>query len=106
MAGGEGSRLHPLTSNQPKPMMPLVNLPMMEHIVGLLRRLGFEEIVVTLHSVSGKEVTTSYAGRTADLVAKMKRARFKTVAGGSDLFKEIDGAWKRWDIAEVRRSVT
>jgi mannose-1-phosphate guanylyltransferase / phosphomannomutase len=48
MAGGEGSRLRPLTSNQPKPMMPLVNLPMMEHIVGLLRRHGFDEIVVTL----------------------------------------------------------
>src|SRR6059058_3945496 len=48
MAGGEGSRLRPLTSNQPKPMMPLVNLPMMEHIVGLLKRHGFEEIVVTL----------------------------------------------------------
>src|SRR5580765_2911859 len=48
MAGGEGSRLRPLTSNQPKPMMPLVNLPMMEHIVGLLRRHNFEEIVVTL----------------------------------------------------------
>src|ERR1700704_1431732 len=48
MAGGEGSRLRPLTSNQPKPMMPLVNSPMMEHIVGLLKRHGFHEIVVTL----------------------------------------------------------
>ena len=48
MAGGEGSRLRPLTSNQPKPMLPLVNRPMMEHIVGLLRRHGFDEIVVTL----------------------------------------------------------
>src|SRR5438309_1754511 len=48
MAGGEGSRLRPLTSNQPKPMMPLANLPMMEHIVSLLRRHGFDEIVVTL----------------------------------------------------------
>jgi len=48
MAGGEGSRLRPLTSNQPKPMLPLVNRPMMEHIVGLLKRHGFDEIVVTL----------------------------------------------------------
>src|SRR5438045_2166711 len=48
MAGGEGSRLRRLTSNQPKPMLPLVNRPMMEHIVGLLKRHGFEEIVVTL----------------------------------------------------------
>jgi mannose-1-phosphate guanylyltransferase/phosphomannomutase len=48
MAGGEGSRLRPLTSNQPKPMMPLANLPMMEHIIGLLKRHGFDDIVVTL----------------------------------------------------------
>ena len=48
MAGGEGSRLRPLTSNQPKPMAPLVNRPMMEHIVTLLRKHGFDDIVVTV----------------------------------------------------------
>ncbi|MGD9750819.1 MAG: sugar phosphate nucleotidyltransferase [Acidimicrobiia bacterium] len=48
MAGGEGSRLRPLTSNLPKPMMPLVNRPMMEHVVHLLARHGFDEIVVTV----------------------------------------------------------
>src|SRR5690242_12964606 len=48
MAGGEGTRLRPLTSNQPKPMMHLANRPMMEHIVQLLQRHGFDEIVVTL----------------------------------------------------------
>ncbi len=48
MAGGEGTRLRPLTSNLPKPMMPLANKPMMEHIIDLLRRHGFEDIVVTL----------------------------------------------------------
>src|SRR5436189_7484 len=48
MAGGEGSRLRPLTSNQPKPMLPLANKPMMEHIVALLKRHGFDDIVVTL----------------------------------------------------------
>ncbi len=48
MAGGEGTRLRPLTSNQPKPMMPLANRPMMEHIVSLLKLHGFDEIVVTV----------------------------------------------------------
>jgi mannose-1-phosphate guanylyltransferase/phosphomannomutase len=48
MAGGEGTRLRPLTSNLPKPMMPLANKPMMEHIIDLLRRHGFDEVVVTL----------------------------------------------------------
>lgn len=48
MAGGEGTRLRPLTSNAPKPMMPIANAPMMEHIVKLLRRHGFDDIVVTV----------------------------------------------------------
>lgn len=48
MAGGEGTRLRPLTSTTPKPMLPLANRPMMEHVVHLLRRHGFDEIVVTV----------------------------------------------------------
>ncbi|MCU1458341.1 MAG: mannose-phosphate guanyltransferase [Actinomycetia bacterium] len=48
MAGGEGTRLRPLTSNQPKPMMPMANRPMMEHIVRLLVANGFDDIVVTV----------------------------------------------------------
>ncbi len=48
MAGGEGTRLRPLTSNAPKPMLPLANRPMMEHIVALLHRHGFDDIVVTV----------------------------------------------------------
>ncbi len=48
MAGGEGTRLRPLTSNCPKPMLPLANRPMMEHIIDLLKKHGFDEIVVTV----------------------------------------------------------
>src|SRR5215211_470050 len=48
MAGGEGTRLRPLTSNQPKPMVPIVGKPCMEHILDLLRRHGFDDVVVTL----------------------------------------------------------
>jgi mannose-1-phosphate guanylyltransferase / phosphomannomutase len=48
MAGGEGTRLRPLTSNQPKPMVPIVGKPCMEHILELLKRHGFEDVIVTL----------------------------------------------------------
>ena len=48
MAGGEGTRLRPLTSNQPKPMVPIVGKPCMEHILELLKLHGIEEVVVTL----------------------------------------------------------
>ncbi len=40
MAGGEGARLRPLTSDLPKPMAPVANRPIMHHIVNLLREQG------------------------------------------------------------------
>ncbi len=48
MAGGEGSRLRPLTSLRPKPMVPVFNLPVMEHILGLVKHHGMTEVVATL----------------------------------------------------------
>jgi mannose-1-phosphate guanylyltransferase/phosphomannomutase len=49
MAGGEGARLRPLTTNLPKPMAPVANRPIMHHIVDLLRRLGVTQAFATLH---------------------------------------------------------
>lgn len=49
LAAGVGSRLDPLTRNLPKPLVPIVNRPVMEHIIELLRAHGFTEIMVNLH---------------------------------------------------------
>jgi mannose-1-phosphate guanylyltransferase/phosphomannomutase len=40
MAGGEGTRLRPLSLGRPKPMTTLFDRPVMEHIIGLLKRCG------------------------------------------------------------------
>ncbi|MDQ0191217.1 NDP-sugar synthase [Alicyclobacillus cycloheptanicus] len=48
MAGGRGSRLLPLTKHLPKPMVPLLDRPVMEYIVELLATHGFRDIGVTL----------------------------------------------------------
>jgi mannose-1-phosphate guanylyltransferase / phosphomannomutase len=48
MAGGEGSRLRPMTANLPKPLLPVVNRPVMEHVLRLLRRHGITDTVVTV----------------------------------------------------------
>jgi mannose-1-phosphate guanylyltransferase/phosphomannomutase len=48
MAGGEGSRLRPLTIMRPKPMVPIVGRPVMEHILNLLKTHGITEVVVTV----------------------------------------------------------
>lgn len=48
MAGGEGTRLRPLTSLRPKPMVPIANQPVMEHILGLVKHHGINQVVATL----------------------------------------------------------
>jgi len=49
MAGGFGTRIQPLTINLPKPMIPLVNRPIMLHIVELLKRHGITELILLLY---------------------------------------------------------
>ncbi len=48
MAGGEGSRLRPLTINRPKPMVPVANKACLGHIFDLLKRHGIADAFVTL----------------------------------------------------------
>jgi mannose-1-phosphate guanylyltransferase / phosphomannomutase len=60
MAGGFGTRLRPLTSSIPKPMAPMINRPMMHHIVALLTKLGIREVLSLLYYQP--EVITSYFG--------------------------------------------
>lgn len=48
LAGGFGTRLKPLTSSLPKPMVPVGNRPLMEHVVNLLQKHGFHDILVLL----------------------------------------------------------
>jgi mannose-1-phosphate guanylyltransferase/phosphomannomutase len=49
MAGGFGTRLRPLTYNIPKPMAPVFNKPMMEHILLLLKKYDITDIVALLY---------------------------------------------------------
>jgi len=49
MAGGFGTRIQPLTNSIPKPMLPIMNRPMMEHTILNLRDLGITEFIVLLY---------------------------------------------------------
>ncbi len=49
LAAGLGTRLRPITYEMPKPMVPVLNRPVMEHIVELLARHGFTETIANLH---------------------------------------------------------
>ena len=49
MAGGEGKRLRPITCTLPKPMVPLLNKPVIDYCIELLKKHGVEDITATLH---------------------------------------------------------
>lgn len=48
MAGGFGSRLYPLTAKRPKPMVPLVNKPVLSHVLGLLKHHNITDVIITV----------------------------------------------------------
>ena len=49
MAGGEGTRLRPVTCDLPKPMVQVLGKPVMEYAIELLKKHGITDIAVTLH---------------------------------------------------------
>lgn len=60
MAGGEGSRLRPLTIRRPKPMVPVADRPAIVHIMELLKKHGITEVVITLQYLAS--VIQEYLG--------------------------------------------
>ena len=60
MAGGEGTRLRPITCTMPKPMVPLLNKPVIDYCIELLKRHGIEDITATLHYLP--KVITDHCG--------------------------------------------
>src|SRR5919205_133727 len=73
MAGGEGSGIRTLTIRRSKPMVPIAGKPVMEHILNLLKRHGFTEVVVTVqYLASGIE---DYFGSGSQLGMRITYSR-------------------------------
>lgn len=108
MAGGEGTRLRPMTANQPKPLLPLVNRPIMEHVLRLLKKHGFSETVVTVQflaalirnyfgdgeelgmslSYATEEIPLGTAGSVKNAEEALRDGRFLVISG--DALTDID----------------
>ena len=56
LAAGVGSRLDPLTADIPKPLVPVANMPVMQHLLQLLHRHNFTQVVANLHYLPQKLV--------------------------------------------------
>jgi mannose-1-phosphate guanylyltransferase/phosphomannomutase len=69
MAGGFGTRIQPLTHSRPKPMLPIINRPMMEQTMINLRDLGIKEFIVLLYFKP--EIIQDYFGDGSDFGMKI-----------------------------------
>ncbi len=83
LAAGVGSRLDPITRTTPKPMVPVLNAPVMEHIVRLLVSHGFDDIIVNTHYLA--QQIEDYFGDGSHVGAKItfnREAELLGTAGG------------------------
>jgi NDP-sugar pyrophosphorylase family protein len=92
MAAGLGTRLYPLTGRTSKPMVPILNRPVMEHLLHLLHRHGIRAAAANLHYHPDK-IRTYFGDGSAfgvDLRYNLERELLGT-AGGASAFREFLG---------------
>ncbi|MCD0449941.1 mannose-1-phosphate guanyltransferase [Actinocorallia sp. API 0066] len=92
MAGGEGTRLRPMTANQPKPLLPVINRPIMEHVLRLLKKHGFSETVVTVQFLAA--LIRNYFGDGEELGMSLQYATEEVPLGTAGSVKNAEDALK------------
>jgi mannose-1-phosphate guanylyltransferase/phosphomannomutase len=90
MAGGEGTRLRPMTSSMPKPLLPVVNRPIMEHVLRLLRRHGLTDVVVTVQFLAS--LVRNYFGDGEELGMSISYATEEDPLGTAGSVKNAEDA--------------
>jgi len=92
MAGGEGTRLRPMTTNQPKPLLPVVNKPIMEHVLRLLKKHGITETVITVQFLAA--LIRNYFGDGDELGMQLSYATEETPLGTAGSVKNAEEVLK------------
>jgi mannose-1-phosphate guanylyltransferase/phosphomannomutase len=81
-----------MTANQPKPLLPVVNRPIMEHVLRLLKRHGFDETVVTVQFLAA--MVRTYFGDGDELGMHLSYATEETPLGTAGSVKNAESALK------------
>lgn len=79
LAAGLGTRLRPLTNELPKPLFPVMNRPVLEHTIDLLKSAGIEDIAVNLHHLGDK--VEEHFGDGTRFGVRLHYSREKTILG-------------------------
>ena len=58
LAAGKGTRMEPFSINYPKPVLPICNVPLIKYLIGYMKELGIQEVIVVIGHL-GYEITRS-----------------------------------------------
>lgn len=89
MAAGLGTRLRPLTYDVPKPMVPVANRPVMEHLLRLLEGQGISEVIANLHWFP--ETITGHFGDGSDSGVELTYVREEQLLGTAGGVRNVAG---------------
>jgi mannose-1-phosphate guanylyltransferase len=89
LAAGLGTRLRPITYAMPKPMVPVLNRPVMEHAARLLARHGFDEAVANLHWFP--ELIEGHFGDGSDLGLRLTYSHEDRLLGTAGGVRNVAG---------------
>jgi NDP-sugar pyrophosphorylase family protein len=79
LAAGFGTRLKPLTLSLPKPMFPVLNRPLLEHTLNLLKSQGIQDIIVNVHHLPEKII--EHFGNGSDFGVRLQFSREEEILG-------------------------
>ncbi len=88
LAAGAGTRLRPLTYETPKPMMPIVNRPVLHHVLDNLARHAVRDVVMNLHAYP--EQVMSYCGDGSRWGLRIRYSQEKTLLGTAGAVKKVE----------------
>ncbi len=88
LAAGAGTRLRPLTFELPKPMIPLVNKPVLEHTIDNLKRHNVSSIMMNLHTMP--ELITNYFGNGKNFGVEISYSKEETLLGTAGGLKKCN----------------
>jgi mannose-1-phosphate guanylyltransferase len=89
LVGGQGTRLRPLTYNTPKPMVPVLNLPFLEHVIRNLKEHNVTEIVMAQHYLPAQ--MKDYFGNGSKLGVKLYYVMEDSPLGTAGAIKNVEG---------------
>jgi len=87
LVGGEGTRLRPLTHQVPKPMVPVLNHPFLEHTLAYLKKYGIDDVVLAMSYLPQEDSPRGTAGAVKNVEGHLDDS-FVVLNG--DVFSDID----------------